>query len=120
MRSVGLLAGVILCAVYCQLTLKVRALACADRTPQGGTAYILCMLSDPLVWTAIVAVGFGAMLWLLVIRSVSLGVAYPVVALAFALVPVAAAIFLHEPLPTSRIIGLVLITIGVALSSSAA
>jgi undecaprenyl phosphate-alpha-L-ara4N flippase subunit ArnE len=61
----------------------------------------------------------ATLLWIWVLRYVSLNVAYPLFALAFILVPVLAYFLLDEPLSIRHFIGGALIILGVGISTRA-
>lgn len=111
----------IVLVVYSNVTVKSRSLVLAKTGTDGGIVdYIVSMLLDPWVWTAFVATGVATLLWLVAIRRLDLSVAQPAFALVFVAVPLAAALFLGEPMPPLRIAGLVLVVVGVALVATTA
>jgi drug/metabolite transporter (DMT)-like permease len=121
MMNAAILMTSIALVVYSNLTVKSRSLALASSSSENSTAaYIVSMLLDPWVWTALAATVCATILWLVVIRRLELGVAQPAYALVFVAVPLAAAVFLGEPIPPLRIVGLVLIVAGVALVATTA
>jgi multidrug transporter EmrE-like cation transporter len=76
---------------------------------------ILAVATNPYVAGGFAAYGIGAVLWLKVLSRVELSLAYPLVSLAFVLVAVLSWLVLGERLSASRIMGIGLIVIGVAL-----
>ena len=60
----------------------------------------------------------ATVLWIWILRTVPLSVAYPFAALAFILVPVAALFFFGEPLNWRHAMGGVLIVAGILIVSS--
>ena len=78
------------------------------------------MALDPWVWSAVIAAVATGLLYLIALRQLELGVAQPLFALVFVLVPLAAVFILGEHLPLLRIVGLVLIFVGVILVEQAA
>ncbi len=72
--------------------------------------------TTPLVLLGLAMYGVGAFIWLIVLSRANLSYAYPMIALTYVLVPLAAWLFLNEPaIPPLRWAGMVLIIIGVAL-----
>jgi drug/metabolite transporter (DMT)-like permease len=71
------------------------------------------------VWlvAAIAVYGAAALLWVWLLKSLPLTVAYPFVGLAFVMVPVLAAFLLGEPLDWRHLAGGAMIAAGVAVSS---
>ncbi|MGQ9517612.1 MAG: EamA family transporter [Anaerolineae bacterium] len=72
--------------------------------------------TTPLVLLGLAMYGVGAFIWLIVLSRANLSYAYPMIALTYVLVPLAAWLFLNEPaIPPLRWAGMALIIIGVAL-----
>ena len=69
------------------------------------------MMLDPLTWSALIA----AIVTGVRLRQLELSVVEPLFALVFVVVPLAAVLILGEHLPALRIVGLVLIFVGVIL-----
>jgi drug/metabolite transporter (DMT)-like permease len=65
---------------------------------------------------AIALYGGATLVWISVLRHVQLTVAYAFVSLSFVIVPILAAVFLHEPLTVRFAIGTLLITSGIVVS----
>lgn len=79
----------------------------------GGALELL----NPWLFGALVIYGFATLVWVWVLRSAPLHVAYPFMGFAFVLVPVLAGVFLGEPIGWRVLAGGVLITAGVAVAS---
>ena len=73
------------------------------------------MMLDPLTWSALIAAIVTGVLYLSSLRQLELSVVEPLFALVFVVVPLAAVLILGEHLPPLRIVGLVLIFVGVIL-----
>ncbi|MBC7241645.1 MAG: multidrug resistance protein [Anaerolineae bacterium] len=72
--------------------------------------------TTPLVLLGLAMYGVGAFIWLIVLSRANLSYAYPMIALTYVLVPLAAWLFLNEPaIPPLRWAGMALIIVGVAL-----
>jgi drug/metabolite transporter (DMT)-like permease len=116
-RSLSILV-VLLLTVYAQLVVKARALAIA---PAGGdhdrVGYLIKMLTDPGVISALAAVFAAGLFWLLTLRRTDLGYAYPFMALSFLMVPIGSTILFGEKLPPLQIVGLAFIVLGVGISA---
>ena len=69
----------------------------------------------PLLF-ALIIYGVATLLWIWILRSVALNIAYPLFALAFLIVPLLAYFFLNEPLSVRQLIGGAIVVIGVAIS----
>ena len=68
---------------------------------------------NPFVIGGLACYGVGAVLWLGVLSRMPLSMAYPLVALAIAIVVVMSGVLLHEAVPPARIGGALLIIAGV-------
>jgi len=72
-----------------------------------------------VLFFAVALYGGATLIWVSVLRYVPLTVAYGFMALSFAIVPLLAAIFLHEPLTPRYVIGMVLIMCGIMVALGA-
>ncbi|MBG6492823.1 EamA family transporter [Pseudomonas aeruginosa] len=72
-------------------------------------------LRSPWPWLALLALGLGLRCWLLLLQRVEVGSAYPMLALNFVLVTLAARFVFDEPVDRRPLAGLLLIVAGVAL-----
>jgi undecaprenyl phosphate-alpha-L-ara4N flippase subunit ArnE len=61
------------------------------------------------------SLGVSMLLWVQVLRKVPLTVAHPLSGAVFAIVPVASHLLWREPLSSMRIVGIVVIVVGIAL-----
>jgi len=116
-----LLVAVLVLSVYSQLTMKSRALlhSSASNSSADYFQYLIMMATDWRVVSAAGATFLAGVCWLLAIQRLDLGYAFPFMALAFVLMPVAANLFLGEPLPAAQFVGLGLVLVGVTLSALA-
>lgn len=102
---VSLAAGILL-GVAAQLLLKVGA------TGEGG---IVAQFLKPQSIIGLGLYGFAAVFYMLALRKIPVSVAFPSVALSYALLAFLASIWLKEPLGLTQIGAIVLIVAGVAL-----
>jgi drug/metabolite transporter (DMT)-like permease len=77
------------------------------------------VLSDPILWLALLLYGLATVLWVFLLQRVALIHAYPFAALAFVLVPFGAAAFFGERLSGGVLLGSVLIVAGIAVTGLA-
>jgi len=77
----------------------------------------LLELLNPWLFAALVIYGFATVLWVWVLKSAPLHIAYPFMGFAFIIVPLLASVFLGEPLGWRVLAGGALITAGVAVAS---
>ena len=100
-----------------QLCLRVGARA----QPSFGLAQLFeiwtvaRLATSPWILVGLASWVVATLLWLVVLQHHPLTLAHPLLALNFVVVPLAAWALLHEPLPPLRVVGLLLITAGVAL-----
>jgi len=97
-----------------QMLFKVAA--SAARFDSVG-ALAATVLSPTFIAAIALYAGLSAM-WVWLLTFTPLSRAYPFVALAFVITPVAAALIFHEPISLRLAIGVALIAVGVALVAS--
>jgi drug/metabolite transporter (DMT)-like permease len=76
---------------------------------------LIKIFSNPNIWIGFIGFGGGSIFWLSVISRVHLSLAYPMLALSYVIVVVESWIFLGEGLHPLRIIGSIVVGLGVAL-----
>lgn len=99
-----------------QLTFKRVALGLGEMTGIGSI--LRHLMFDPWFIAALVLYGGATLLWVMALRETPLSKAYVFVALAFALVPIGAAIFFQERLGLRYYCGLFLVIAGVIVIGS--
>ena len=111
----------IILLVYVQLILKFRANVISERMANDSSSihYIINMLFDPFVITAMAASFVSLIVWLMAIRRTEIAAAYPFVSLTFVLLPIGASIFLKETLSPLQILSSIVIVAGVSLHAFA-
>jgi drug/metabolite transporter (DMT)-like permease len=75
------------------------------------------LLTSPLVVAGLGLYVLGSMAWLTVLSRVPLSLAYPTLALSYALTPILAWLVLGEDVPAIRWLGITTICLGVVLVS---
>jgi drug/metabolite transporter (DMT)-like permease len=80
---------------------------------QGVISSVLAILSNPVILAGFICYGIGAICWIFVLSRLDLSYAYPMYALMYAIIPIAAMVFLKEHIPAGRWVGIALIVIGV-------
>jgi drug/metabolite transporter (DMT)-like permease len=73
----------------------------------------LALLVQPFVWIGVSLWTIELVCWILTLQRTPLGVAYPILALTYATIPLASAAFLREQLTRTQIGGAALVAIGV-------
>ncbi len=113
-KNIWLILIAVVLMAYANVVLKLRI------TVLGGDSaswlsYLLSMMFDAWTWSALIAAAVTGALYVISLRQFELSVVEPLFALVFVVVPLAAVLILGEHLPPLRIVGLVLIFIGVIL-----
>ena len=114
-KGTWLILIAVLLMTYANVAIKIRVTVLGGSDSESWLSYIRSMALDPLVWSAVIAAVATGLLYVIALRQLELGVAQPLFALVFVLVPLAAAFLLGEQLPPLRIAGLLLIFLGVVL-----
>ena len=118
--SIALILGAVVCGVGGQLALK------AGMTQLGRigfeavaqpAALALRVLTNPFVLGGLGLYALGAVLWLAVLSRLPLSLAYPMLALSYAITPVLAWLVLGENVAGARWLGILVICAGVFLIS---
>ena len=81
---------------------------------------VLKFLFDKYLWIAVIFVGIGSSVWLYVLSFQKLSIAYPLVSLSYILMIIAAYYFKGEPITINKIIGVLLICLGIFFVSRSA
>lgn len=103
-----------------QLLLKWRALAASEATVEGDRlSYLIRMFSDLFVWGGLGMAVFASVCWMLAVQNLPVSLAYPFMALSFVFVPVLAFFVFGDGLGWWQGLGMVLIVVGVGLTSMA-
>jgi len=104
---VGLLGTPLLIAAG-QVLFKLTSASAGDFSMRG----LLQLAFNPLLLAALALYGFGTLVWIYVLKSVPLTVAYSFMGLTFCFVPLLAQIFLGEAVTLRYAFGAVLIVAG--------
>ena len=108
----------ILLSVYGQFVVKWQVLK-AGALPGNlaeGTHFLFAMLLNPWIVSGLAAAVAASLCWMLALTKLPLSEAYPFTAAQFIIVVVGGAWLFSEPLSVPRIIGVILIGIGVVVS----
>jgi len=113
------IALTILFTVYGQLVLKWQASSLMSHHPQdaGQLRFIVNMLMNPWVISGLAAAFLASLCWMMAVSRLELSKAYPFMALNFILVGMAAVPLFGELYTWPKAIGLVLIVLGIVVSS---
>ena len=109
----------ILFTVYGQLIIKWQVLK-AGSFPEGGmgkTCFLFNLLLNPWVISAFLAALLASVAWMAAMTKLQLSHAYPFMSLAFVLVLILSGLLFNEPITSPKIIGIILVIIGLAIGS---
>lgn len=108
------LAGLLVFCVVGETAQQISFKLGADRAePLPG--WVGAILRQPLVWTGIAIWAVESIAWVLVLQRLPLSVAYPLMTLSYATVPLAGLLLLRERMSRRQLAGAGLIFAGVAL-----
>ena len=115
------IAATVALTVYGQLVFKWRV-DLAGELP-GGSArrleYLTRLLLDPWVISVFATALLASVTWALALTRFELSFAYPFMALSFVLVLVFGAAFLSESVSAAKVVGVLLIVLGLIVGSRA-
>ena len=109
----------ILLTVYGQLIIKWQVLK-AGEFPENTLdkiGFLWHMLLNPWVISAFVAALLASLTWMAAMTKFQLSHAYPFMSLAFVLVLILSSLFFHEPITSPKVIGIVLVILGLVVGS---
>ncbi|MCF6369306.1 EamA family transporter [Rhizobium halophilum] len=110
---IGLLGTPLLIAMG-QVLFKMTSSTTGDLTVRG----LFALAANPLLLAALLVYGFGTIVWIYVLKSVPLTLAYSFMGLTFCFVPLLAQLFLGEPLTLRYAVGTALIFAGLLAINS--
>lgn len=100
-----------------QLLIKLRSAHVGNIPAANLPERLLNFASDPVILTAYGAALFASFAWLYVVARLPLTIAFPVyIGVTFLMVVVGSSIFLAETLSVQKLLAMVLILAGIALS----
>ena len=108
----GLLGFCIVTEIARELSFKRAALSAQEKP-----SYVGALALHPLIWVGIAFWAVEVVAWILVLEHAALSLAYPIMTLTYAGVPLASAALLRERLSRVQIMGAALIAIGVSCVS---
>ncbi len=90
-------------------------------TRMGGIKSLLSItdlikiVTNPFMILVLFLYGLGFFLWAYILSRVQLSAVYPIMALAYAFVPLVSLFVFREPISATRWIGIIVVCVGVAL-----
>jgi uncharacterized membrane protein len=117
--SKGLIIAPIILTVYGQLIVKWRVRQAGSLPVEfaGKMQFLMRLLLDPWIISVLLAAALAALTWFAAMTKYELSYAYPFMSIAFILVLVLSAVFFNEAITIPKVLGVVLITAGVIISS---
>jgi len=109
----------VVCTVYSQLVLRWQVGA-AGELPLDGPGkfrFVLTLLVNPWVLSGIVATFFAGVSWMLAMTRFEISYAYPFISLNYIVILAAGILLFNESLSQQKIMGTVIVIIGIALIS---
>lgn len=76
---------------------------------------VVRVITTPLVFLGLACYGVSAAFWLVVLTRLDLSLAYPMLALTYVLIPLAAHFILGEDVPALRWVGIAIVVVGIAV-----
>jgi drug/metabolite transporter (DMT)-like permease len=116
LATLALTLATVLAIAGGQMLFKLGALA---SNTAGADVSLLVRYANAYLITAIVVYAVATALWVYVLKSVPLNIAYPFMGLAFVIVPLLGAVFLGEPVAARHLIGGAVIAAGIGIVQSA-
>ncbi len=119
MGGPAFIATTILLTVYGQLIVKWRVGKAGDFPTSAGdrVSFLAHLVTQPWVISVFAAAAIAALSWMAAMTQYDLSVAYPYVALSFALVLAGSAVFFGEPLNLAKVTGIAVIIVGLIIGS---
>lgn len=115
--------GTIFFTVYGQLILKWR-INDYGALPEGGMVekvmFLIKLLLDPFIFSGFASAFIASLFWMAAMTKFDVSYAYPFMSLAFVLVFILSVVLFKEPATLYKIGGLVLIVLGIYISSRSA
>jgi drug/metabolite transporter (DMT)-like permease len=120
MRPILLLLLSVASASAGQVMFKKGVLTTGEITLKGSViGELLRLIFQPLVFSGLILYVISTILWLMALSKTTLSFAYPFTALTFILVMLSSRVIFLESIPTLRYFGIVLIVLGILLTSVA-
>ncbi|MEE3718411.1 hypothetical protein V2H45_16845 [Tumidithrix elongata RA019] len=105
----------LLLSIVGQFLLKAGALA-LGRVGMGNVAEkIVSMALQPYLWAGIAMYGLSAIGYIIVLSRTKLSIAAPTISISYVIITLGGALLFHEPLPLIRMVGVLVIVIGVLM-----
>jgi multidrug transporter EmrE-like cation transporter len=117
MKGIPLVLLAVALGAVGQIVMKRGMQVYGEVSAAGVWGQLIPILKVPQVTIGLICYGLSAVFWIAVLSNVDLSLAYPMVSLAYVIVFVASWLLLGEQIPPLRILGLLIIIIGVFVIS---
>ena len=111
--------GTLVFTVYGQIILKWRLSGLKVQFPDGMVDKVVCLvkiLFDPFIFSGFVSAFVASLFWMAAMSKFEITHAYPFMSLAPALVFLIGVLFLGEAFTIGKVIGLILIILGIVVT----
>jgi len=114
---VVLMLAVSVLLVFGQVLLKtaIGDVEAAGTSEIALPALFLGLMMRPLFYGSVLSVALGSLIWIYVVRTYELSIAYPLVSLSYVLMLFAGAYFFDEKITLVKVLGIFLISIGIVV-----
>ena len=114
MRTALFIAGSVICLVAGQLIIKfgLDRMHGFSLTGAGLPGRIFKVASSPYIWLGLGVTALSSLFWFDILSTRDPSYAYPYLSLTFVLMQIASRNLFHEPIPSLRWVGIVLICVG--------
>jgi len=120
MKPLLLLLLSVVSASFGQVLFKKGVLITGEVTFKSSIlGELLKLLFNPVIFSGLILYAVSTVLWLIALSKTTLNFAYPFTALTFGLVMISSRVIFMENIPALRYFGIVLIIIGIFVSSLA-
>lgn len=119
MNSYLYIFGTLLFTVYGQIVLKWRLSGLKIVLPDGlldKVKYLVTLIFDPFIFSGFVSAFIASLFWMVAMTKFEITHAYPFMSLAPALVFLIGVLFLGETFTIGKLLGLLLIMIGIIVT----
>ena len=110
-------ALLLLLAIAMEITREICFKLAADQQSESRY-YLLRLIGTPLTWAGFASWGIEVVAWIKTLSYLPLNIAFPAMSLAYCGTIIASRYFLDEPVAPRKWIGVVLVTMGVAIIGS--
>ncbi len=109
----------ILLTVYGQIVIKwqVRNAGMFPEATADKIWFLLKLLVNPWVASALLAALLASVAWMAAMTRLDLSQGYPFMSLAFVLVLILSGLVFNEPITTLKVVGIILIVLGIVVGS---